>query len=285
MKKKRTKSKKKDGQKSNRGRKPNRAVLSGIMPDQETLPEILWRIIWGSPEWAMVALRQSIKNGSQLKDNPFWNKLCTEFQRTVLNRDDAAAADWFRRHANAIEKGGSPQRAEFYAKVVHLAGHAMWDALGWRDVTNEEREAFPFLQHLQKVPVVVRLTPVGKFPDVVTLTPAGKSTNATASDIWKAVVDTALKEPETNSLIEQQLAAAECFGFSKGRHNKKRQTVEQIVAEIYGFKTKAKAIDAIHKLATLLQFAPKKQARKRSHPPQKVKAPSQREGFTAHGTV
>src|SRR5262249_50694730 len=110
--------KKKRGKKSNRGRKPNRAVRTGIKPDLETLPEVINRIIYGSPQWPMVAMRQSIKNSLQLKDNPFWNRLCAEFERAVLNGDDAAAADWFRRQANAIEKGGSPQRAQFNAKVV-----------------------------------------------------------------------------------------------------------------------------------------------------------------------
>jgi hypothetical protein len=262
--------KKKRGKKSNRGRKPNRAILSGTKPHQETFDEIRCRFIYGSAEWAMVALQNLINNGSQLPSNylsapsdvhcasyaqrpagvfPLWNKLCYEFEQAVLNGD----ADWFRRQANAIEKGGSPQRAQFYEKVVPLLDRAWGETQGrpenWRPLTDAEREAYPTLPP--------------RVPHVVTFTPAGKLTDKTASDIWKAVVDAALKEPETNSLIEQQLAAWERFGFCKGLHNNKRQIIEQVVAEIYGFKTKAKAIDAIHKIATLLQFKVKKQARKR----------------------
>jgi hypothetical protein len=261
--------KKKRGKKSNRGRKPNRAVLSGIKPDQDTWDEIRCRIIWGSTEWPIVALQNLIKNGSQLASNylsapsdvrcspyaqrsasvyPLWNKLCYEFERAVLNGD----FDWFRQQANAIEKGGSPQRAQFNAKVVYLLEHAMCKTAGlrenWRPLTDAEREAFPNLTQV---------------PQVITLTPAGKSTDAMASHIWKALVDAVREEPKTRSLIEQQFAVAEDYGLHKGLRNKKRQIIEQIVAESYGFKTKEQAMDAIHELAKRLQFALKKQARKR----------------------
>src|SRR5262249_11485101 len=101
------------------GRKPKSGVLSGIKPDHDW-EEIRCRIIYGSNEWPMVALRQSIKNGSELKDNPFWNRLHAEFERAALNGD----FDWFRRQAKAIKTGGLPQRAQFNAKVVALLEQA-----------------------------------------------------------------------------------------------------------------------------------------------------------------
>jgi hypothetical protein len=95
------------------------------------------------------------------------------------------------------------------------------------------------------------------------LNPAGKFTNAMAGDIWKEVANPALEEPNTRSLIDQQLATAEQYGLHKPLRNKKRQTLEQLVAEIYGFATKERAMDAIHDVATRLQVSLKKQARKR----------------------
>jgi hypothetical protein len=276
--------KKKRGKKSNRGRKPNRAVLSGIRPDQETWDEIRCRILWGSTEWPMVALQNLIKNGSQLPSNylsapsdvrcsphaqrpagvyPLWNKLSYEFERAVLNGD----FDWFLRQAKAIKKGGgSPQRAQFYAKVVHLLELAMYETPGlpknWRPLTDVEREAFPNLRQV---------------PEAVTFTPAGKFTDVMASHIWKAVVDAALEEPKTRSLIEQQVAVGERYFKTKrieqvlGKTKKqkrqslkikkqKRQIIEQTVAENYGFKTQERAMDAIHDIAKRLQVALKKQA-------------------------
>jgi hypothetical protein len=260
--------KKKLAKKSNRGRQPNRAVLSGIKPDQETWDEIRCRIYWGSTEWPMVALQNLIENGSQLPSNylsapsdvrsspyaqrpagvyPLWNRLCYEFERAVLNGD----FDWFRRQANAVAKGGLPQRAQFNAKVVLLLEQAWSETLGrpenWRPLTDVEREAFPNLPRV---------------PEVVTLTPGGKFTDATASHIWKAVVDAAREEPKMRSLIEQQLAAVENVAESYGHRFNKRQIIEQVVAESYGFKTQEKAKDAIRELADLLQFGLKKQARK-----------------------
>src|SRR5262249_8088631 len=147
--------------------------------------------------------------------------LVADCERAALNGD----ADWFRRQAKAIEKGGRPSKhAQFYPKVVALVDQAWTKTLGrpenWRPLTHAEREAYP------------NLPP--RVPHVVTLTLAGKFTDKMASDIWKAVVDDALKDPETVSLIEQQLAAGQSYGFK----TKKRQIIEQIVAEIYGFKTK-----------------------------------------------
>ena len=84
-----------------------------------------------------------------------------------------------------------------------------------------------------------------------------------AGDIWKAVANAALEEPKTRSLIDQQLATVEQYGLQKPLHNNKRQTLEQLVAEIYGFATKERAMDAIHNVATRLQVSLKKQARKR----------------------
>ena len=272
--------KKKRKKQSNRERKPNRAVLSGIKPDQETCDEIRCRIIWGSSEWPMVALQNLIKNGSPLPSNylsapsdvrcspyaqrppgvyPLWNRLCFEFERAVLNADSY----WFRRQADAIEKGGLPRRAQLRAqfndKVVLLLEQAMSKTQGrpknWRPLSHAEREALPEASaNLQRV------------PQVITLTPAGKFTDETASDIWKALVDVALEEPETRLLIEQQLAAAERWKLRGGRHNEKqkRLNIERLAAEKYGFKTKELAIDAIRHLADKhLQFKLKKQLRKR----------------------
>jgi hypothetical protein len=245
--------KKKRKKKSSRGRKPNRAVLSGIKPEQETLDQIIWRIIWGSPEWAIVALRQSIKNGSQLKDNLFWNRLYTEFERAVLNGD----ADWFRRQANAIEKGGSPQRAQFNAKVVYLFGHAMWGTLGqpenWRPLTDAERKAFPNLP--PRVPIVVTLTPAGKFRDVVSLTPAGKLTNATARDIYNALDVREVKQRDLSQLV---------LGYKETDEKKKAsENKPSLVVENCPFENKERVMDAIHDIEKRLQFKLKKQRRKR----------------------
>jgi len=237
--------------KSNRGRKPNRAVLSGI-PEEETWDEIRCRMIYGSNEWPIVAVRHLIATNQRQKIAPFMRKLLADCERAALNGD----WDWFARQAKAIEKGGrAGKRARFYELVIRLFDIAVCATQGraenWRPLSNAEREAYP---NLRRVPLRV--------PHVVTLTPAGKFTDAMASHIWKAVVDVALKEPETRSVIEQQLAAAESYGLTKGWRNKKRQTIEQIVAEIYGFKTKEGAMDAIHDLATRLQVELKKQRRK-----------------------
>ena len=242
--------------KKKRGRKPNRAVLSGI-PEDETWDEIRCRFIYGSNEWPIVAVRHLIATNQRQKIAPFMRKLIADCERAALEGD----ADWFTRQANAIEKGGrAGKRARFYELLIRLFDIAVCATQGqpekWRPLTNAEREAYP---NLRRVPL--------RLPHVVTLTPAGKFTDAMASHIWKAVVDVALKEPKTRSVIEEQLAgaqsaAAERFGFYKRRQNT-RWILEDIVAEIYGFKTKAKATDAIHDFAKRLQVELKKQARKR----------------------
>src|SRR5262249_30719162 len=144
---------------------------------------------------------------------PLWNDPCVEFERAVLDCD----ADWFRRQADAIEKGGLPQRrAQFNALVVYLFESAMCETLGrrenWSHLTDVEREAFP------------NLPP--RVPQVVTLTPAGKFTDATASDIWREVVRDMQKEQP--ALIEQELAAAESYLAWSGKP--KRQIIEQVIA-------------------------------------------------------
>jgi hypothetical protein len=181
---------------------------------------------------------------------PLIRRLIADCERAALEGD----ADWFRRQAKAIEKGGSKQRAQraqFNAKVVYLLEHAWSETLGrpenWRRLSDAEREAFPNLRRV---------------PHVVTFTPAGKFTDATASHIWKTVVDDAWEEPETQSLVKQQFAAAERFGLHKASRKKKRQTIEEVVAERYGFKIKEHAVDAIHDLAKRFRFALKKQPRK-----------------------
>jgi hypothetical protein len=152
--------KKKREKKSNRGRKPNRAVLSGIKPDKETWEEIRCRIIYGSNEWPMVALRQLIATDQRQKIAPFMRKLIADLERAVLNGD----ADWFRRQANATEKGGSPQRKQFNAKVVLLLEHAM-----------EKTHSRP----------VSDLGWIGN--EALTLMPAGMFTDQMASDIYDAL--------------------------------------------------------------------------------------------------
>ena len=113
-----------------------------------------------------------------------------------------------------------------------------------------------------------------RVPHVDTLTPAGKITDATASDIWKEVIAFTLEEPVTRSLIEQQLEPGQSFGFKTKinaalfckTEKQKRQIVEQVVAESYGFKIKEHAMDAIRDLADLLQVELKKQGRKTTKP-------------------
>jgi hypothetical protein len=252
--------KKKRKKKSNRGRKPNRAVLSGIKPDQETWDEIRCRIISGSSEWPMVALQNLIKNGSPLPSNylsapsdvrcsPYaqrsagvyqlWNRLCFEFERAVLNGD----ADWFRRQADAIEKGGSPQRAQFNAKVVYLFEQAWSETLGrpenWRPLTDVEREAFPNLPT--------------RVPHVVTLTPAGKFTDKMASDIYEALEKREVKQQDLSLLVKG-------YKQSKERASENEPT---IMVEGCPFTSKERVMEAIHDLAKRLQFELKKQLRKR----------------------
>jgi hypothetical protein len=239
-----------------RGRKKGSSLFA--KPERAQWDEICKRIIYGTTEWPMVGLRQLIGDGSKVPDNflsadylttppalqkqekayrdkveSLWRPLKAQFERAVLNGD----AVWFERQAKAIRKGGVPQRARFNAKVVHLIEIAWWG-------TDANRRS-----DLERAADELGLT---------TLTPAGKFTDAMASHIWKAVVNAASEEPEIRSLIEQQFAAGESYGFK----TKKRQIIEQVVAENYGFKTKERAMDAIHDLATRLQFALKKQPRR-----------------------
>jgi hypothetical protein len=209
-----------------RGRKPNRAVLSGI-PKEETWDEIRCRIIFGSNEWPMVGLRQLIATGQRQKIEPLMRKLIADCERAALDGD----ADWFRRQANAIKKGGSPQRAQFYEKIVDLLEYAMCKTLGrpvnWRLLTNAERtyakrQGFPNLRRV---------------PQVITLTPAGNFTDKTARNIY-------------NALDKHSVWA-----------KKGRSEVEHIIAEGYQFENKERIIEAIQDFAKRLQFGLKKQAR------------------------
>jgi len=207
--------------KSNRGRKPNRATYSGIKPDQETWDEIRARIIWGSPDWAMVAVRHFSATDQRQEIAPFMRKLIVDCERAALDGD----ADWFRRQAKAIEKGGLPQRAQFNTKVVYLLEHAMCETLGrpknWRPSTDAERKLFPNLTRV---------------PQVVTLTPAGKFTDQTASDILK-------------HLDAKRDKHARIIPDSDGK----------VTVERYKFVDVDSVMDAIRDLATLLQFKLKKQ--------------------------
>jgi hypothetical protein len=188
-----------------------------------------------------------------------------------------------KRQANAIEKGGSPQRGQFNAKVVHLWEMAMWGTRAklraqqeknlerWKEAQRKQQtewdkwldspkgRAATQEQRQAKWTALVKKQKAKPHIESATLTPAGTFTDAMASHIWKAVVDAAWEEPKTRSLIEQQFAAAESYGLHKGWRNKKRQIIEQVVAESYGFNTKERAMDAIHDLATQLQFTVKKQ--------------------------
>jgi hypothetical protein len=51
-----------------------------------------------------------------------WRDLSFEFEGAILNRD----ADWFKRQAEAIKKGGSPRdnRVQFDFKVISLLEQA-----------------------------------------------------------------------------------------------------------------------------------------------------------------
>jgi hypothetical protein len=245
-----------------RGRKKGSSLFA--KPERATWEEIRSRIIYGSTEWRMIKLRQLIEQykGEQAKaigdphlpDNFLsardktikadifdeidwlWRDLCAEFQRAAMDGD----AGWFRRQAEAIvkaiEHSGLPERVRFNAKVVRLVEIAWWG-------TDANR-----CSDLERAADELGLT---------TLTPADKFTETMASHIWKAVVNGALEEPEPRSLIEQQFAAGENYGFK----TKKRQIVEQVVAESYGFTTKERAMDAIHDLATRLKVALTKQPR------------------------
>jgi hypothetical protein len=142
--------------KKKRGRKPNRAVLSGIKPDQDTWDEIRCRLTWGSAEWPMVALRHWIATDQRQKIAPFMSFLIADCERAALEGD----TDWFRRQADAIEKGGTAKdenakrRAKFYAWLAYLFEQAMREMCktvglqkNWRPLTNAEREAYPKRSH------------------------------------------------------------------------------------------------------------------------------------------
>jgi hypothetical protein len=233
------------------GRKPDCAVLSGIKPDQDTWDEIRCRIIWGSNEWPMVAVRQLIATDQRQKIAPFMRKLIADCERAALEGD----ADWFRRQANAIEKGGSPERTQFNAKVVYCLEHAMCETLGrpenWRPLTNAERQGFPNLRRV---------------PQVITLTPAGKFTDKMASDIYKALEKRPVQAGDLSAVApdyEQRKAQSKEQRKAWGEAQIK-ESEEGLLMEGCYFATKEDVMKAIHDLATRLQFELKKQARKRT---------------------
>jgi len=214
--------------KKKRGRKPNRAVLSGIKPERETWNEIRNRIKYGSSDWRIIKLRQLIGDGSKLPDNYFslrrgqrlvalaknlfaklddvdglWNAFNAQFERAVLDGD----ADWFKRQARAIEKGGLPQRAQFNAKVVDLLEQAMWDT----HTPKGEKRGLPW-----------------EGIDDLRVTPFQKFTDTKAGDIYQALKKR--KMPDGCLLVEGTL-----------------------------FDTKERVMEAIHRLADRLYFALRKQ--------------------------
>ena len=222
-----------------RGRKKDSGVLSGIRPD-ETYGEIILRLGFGSAEWPMLGLQNLIKNGSIPRylslspDTPFWDTLCVEFEHAVLASD----ADWFERQANAIKK--------VKVELSHL------DLFRIKVVCLLERLDEEAQEHGE----TVKLLDLSR--------PAGKRTDATASKIWKAVVAQACRGSK-KPLIDKEVADAAATAERLGRHlqdNKKRQIIEQVVAEIHGFRTKELAMDEIRELAGRLGFKLKKQARR-----------------------
>jgi hypothetical protein len=166
--------------KQKRGRHDHSGVLTGIQPEREEWSDIRNRIIYGSAEWRLVALR-TLVGGLNLPDNflsknylstdtkelqeqekalrnkiaSFWRPLCAQLERAVLNGD----ADWFARQAKAIAKGGLPQRVQFNAKVLYLLETEMWAT------------------HIRK----------GDNREDLTLTPAGKFIDATAGQIYDSL--------------------------------------------------------------------------------------------------
>jgi hypothetical protein len=149
--------KRKRGKKSNRGRKPNRGVLSGIDPERDTFDEIRARIACESAEWPIVALRYLLSRGYSLHDDkaaPFWNRLCVELARAVINDD----AEWFKQQAKAFDPAEWKGKTRFYVKTVSLFEQAFCE-------TQAKRKPLT----------------------AITLTPAGKSTDWTARDIYNAM--------------------------------------------------------------------------------------------------
>lgn len=130
-----------------------------------------------------------------------WRTLQTRFERAVLDGDP----DWFTRQAKALRSVQSQEKIQFNAEVVHLLELRMWG-------TN----AIPLALGVEE-------------PDL-TLTPAAKFTDATASDIYKA-----LRKEEKKGVL---------------------------YVEGCPFESKEDAMDGIRKLAKKLQFAMKKQTRK-----------------------
>jgi hypothetical protein len=228
------------------------------------------------------------------KIRSFWRPLCARFERAVLNGD----AGWFKRQATALRSKQQQKHIQFKTKVVYLFEQAWWGTRAnrirryprrkfagrlvtrgfpakWRRLTDDEWNVIshPTFPKRASVSRANRLRP--RFNDA-TLAPAGEFTDAFASHVWKAVVDAAQEEPGMRSLIEQQFAAAPSYGVHKRSRNtikpdtdwraltkEDRQIIEQIVAEIYGYKTQDKAMTEIRKLAEQIGFALKKQARRK----------------------
>jgi hypothetical protein len=288
-----------ENKKRSPGRQNHSGVLSGINPRSETWSDIRNRIIYGHSEWRMVRLRQLIGDGSKLADNFLdwlsahaaeliaardkrykaktgksyepkepddiievawlWRELAAQFQRAVLNGDD----DWFARQATAIKDGGIPQRVQFNTAVIRQLEHAMWGTRAKQRAKQEKNvERWKEAQKKQQIEWEQYLkSPEGRAanqhqrqakwaalgqsqkakPHVEsqTLTPAGKFTDAMASDIY-------------NALEKREV------WIRKGRAE-----VRRLIVEGYQFASKERVMESIHKLAEQLQFALKKQPRRK----------------------
>jgi hypothetical protein len=282
--------------KKKRGRKKGDGVLSGINPERETWDDIRNRIAYDSAEWPLVKVRTLIGDGSVLPDNYLtvelakydakvaahvcerteifrkhrrspkecwrrladmrnklplmppilsaWRTLLARFERAVLDGN----AEWFDAQAKPLRSAEHQEHIRFNEEVLYWLKMKMWETqanrirysrrkfagrhiargfpMKWRHLTDDEWNVIshPTFPKRSSVSRANRLRP--RFDDA-TLAPAGKFTDKMASDIFKA-----LRRQEVDGVL-----------FVEGTQ----------------FENEARVREAIHDLASQLQFALKKQ--------------------------
>lgn len=251
------------------GRKKASGVLSGINPQCETWSEIRNRIIYDSAEWPLVGLRMVIGDGSQLADNHLsallsqYDAECTAhvLERQAIFRNYRTAKTRLRalramRHKQPViggEDGRWPKVLTFWRRLAAdferavLNGDAGWFGRQWKalgHVQSQEKIRFNakvvYLFEQAMWGTHARQGVKCTMPDGgvimegiedLTLTPAGKFTDAMASHIWNAL--------------------------------EKHRKDGQLYVEGCKFENKERVMEAIHDLATQLQFELKKQQRRK----------------------
>jgi len=252
--------------KKKRGRKKDSGVLSGIDPQSESWTDIRNRLIYDSAEWPIVKLQSLL--GSKLPDN-FLSIEETKYEQAMqahVSEREAICRKYRDITTGKVRrKLKESERAELWQRLQNMRDKQpmlspvldAWRTLRTRferavmdgdaDWFKRQKEALGSKQSQERIQfnaAVVRqfelsmwgtdaipLTRKEKWTQDSTLTPAGKFTDAMARHIFNALH------------IEEKRGVL----YVEGRP----------------FESKERAMDAIHDLATKLQFALKKQARKR----------------------